>query len=259
MALGPLTNWKRTSPQQVLKLLWKPWVISLVFALLFPWLYRDDYKISAAVAVFIASWITTALVADFVYRLRNSGSFSAGLKKLSLSYYAMIIAHLGIAVTLIGVSLTSIYTIERDLRMEEHQVVSLLGYEFTLQSLQKIKGPNYQADEAFITVTHKGRALDDMHPQKRRYYARGSTMTEVALDTGLFRDIYVAMGEPVSENAWAMRVHIKPFVRWIWLGALMMAFGALLAVADKRYRKKVQASVPENPSAVINTGLVIHE
>lgn len=252
MALGPVANWKRTNSQQVLKLLWKPWVISLVFALIFPWLYRDEYKISAAIAVFIASWITTSLIADFIYRLRNSDSFASGLKKLSLSYYAMIIAHLGIAVTLIGVSLTSIYTIERDLRMEEHQTVNLLDYEFTLQSLQKVKGPNYLADEAFITAAYKGKALDDMHPQKRRYYARGSTMTEVALDTGLFRDIYVAMGEPVSDKAWAMRVHIKPFVRWIWLGALMMALGALLAVADKRYRKRVPVTATETSTHGIN-------
>jgi cytochrome c-type biogenesis protein CcmF len=108
--------------------------------------------------------------------------------------------------------------------------------------LQTIKGPNYSADEAFITVTHNGEPLDDMHPQKRHYFARGNTMTEVALDTGLFRDIYVAMGESVGDNAWAMRVHIKPFIRWIWLGALMMAFGAVLAVMDKRYRKKSQAA-----------------
>jgi cytochrome c-type biogenesis protein CcmF len=230
----------------------------LIFALVFPWLYRDEYKFSAALAVFISSWITTALVADFIYRLRNSESFVVGLKKISLSYFAMVIAHLGIAVTLIGVSLTSIYTIERDLRMEEHQAVDLLGYEFTLQSLQKVKGPNYIADEAFITVAYKGIALDDMHPQKRRYYARGSLMTEVALDTGLFRDIYVAMGEPVSDNAWAMRVHVKPFVRWIWLGALMMAFGAILAVADKRYRKKI-AVTETTPSRIIDEGLASNE
>ena len=258
MAFGPVANWKRTSPQQILKLLWKPWVISLIFALIFPWLYRDEYKFSAALAVFISSWITTALVADFIYRLRNSDSFVSGLKKISLSYYAMVIAHLGIAVTLIGVSLTSIYSIERDLRMEEHKTVNLLGYEFTLQSLQKVKGPNYIADEAFITVAYNGTALNDMHPQKRRYYARGNLMTEVALDTGLFRDIYVAMGEPVSDNAWAVRVHVKPFVRWIWLGALMMAFGAVLAVADKRYRKKILVTESASPK-VINAGLATNE
>jgi cytochrome c-type biogenesis protein CcmF len=256
MAIGPITNWKRTNPSQVWAILWKPWVLSLLFAAIFPWLYGDQYKISAALAVFISSWIASALFADLIHRLRNSNSLLSGLKKISLSYYAMVIAHLGIAVTLIGVSLTSIYSIERDLRMEEHQAVNLMGYEFTLQSLQKVKGPNYIADEAFITVAHNGKALNDMHPQKRRYYARGNLMTEVALDTGLFRDIYVAMGEPVDDNAWAVRVHVKPFVRWIWLGALMMALGAVLAVADKRYRKKVQLA---EPAVVIQPGLATNE
>ena len=242
MPLGPVANWKRTSPVQILRLLWKPWVISLVFALAFPWLYGAEFKWAAVIAVFIASWIATAIVADLVHRLRNSNSLVTGLQKLSLSYYAMIIAHLGIAVSLIGICLTSNYSIERDLRMEEHQTVKLLDYEFTLQSLHQVKGPNYIADEAFITVSHKGKALADMHPQKRRYIARGNLMTEVALDAGLFRDIYVAMGESLDENTWAMRVHVKPFVRWIWLGALMMAFGAGLAVLDKRYRKSAKAA-----------------
>ncbi|HWV15690.1 MAG TPA: heme lyase CcmF/NrfE family subunit [Cellvibrio sp.] len=238
MAFGPLANWKRTPAKHLLLMLWKPWSISLVLALLFPWFYRPEtYSFAAATAVFIGSWITTALLADVIYRLRNSASVLGGLQKLSLSYYAMAVAHLGIAVTLIGVSLTSIYSVERDLRMEEQQSVELMGYSFTMQSIKKVQGPNYVADEAFITVTHNGKPLDDMHPQKRRYTARGMMMTEVALDVGLFRDIYVAMGEPVGEKAWAMRVHVKPFVRWIWLGALMMAFGAFLSVLDKRYRR----------------------
>jgi cytochrome c-type biogenesis protein CcmF len=238
MALGPVANWKRTSPQQLLSLLWKPWVLSLIVAAIFPLLYGDEYQFTAAIAVFIASWITFALLADFIHRLRNAGSFAAGAKKLSLSYYAMFAAHLGIAVTLIGVSLTSIYSIERDLRMEEHQTVNLQDYEFTLQTLQKVKGPNYVADEAFIHVVKNGEHIANMQPQKRRYYARGSVTTEVALDVNLFRDLYVAMGEPIDEKAWAMRVHVRPFVRWIWLGVLMMALGSCLAVMDKRYRKR---------------------
>lgn len=250
MALGPVANWKRTSLQQMFALLWKPWVLSLLFALAFPLMYGAEYKMSAVVAVFLASWIASSLVADVIHRLRNAESVVLGLKKLGLSYYAMVIAHLGIAVTLIGISLTSIYSIERDLRMEEHQSVDLEGYRFTLQSLQKVKGPNYMADEAYITVSHNGKALDDMRPQKRRYIARGNMMTEVALDAGLFRDIYVAMGEPLADNAWAMRVHVKPFVRWIWLGALMMALGSCLAVADKRYRKRSPAKAQASVTAV---------
>jgi cytochrome c-type biogenesis protein CcmF len=238
MAFGPVTNWKRTQPQQILRLLWKPWVLSLIVAAIFPALYGDEYKFSAALAVFIASWITFALVADFIHRLRNADSFASGVKKLSLSYYAMAVAHLGIAVTVMGVSLTSIYSIERDLRMEEQQTVHLLNYDFTMQSLKKVKGANYIADEALIRVTQNGEYIAEMQPQKRRYYARGSVTTEVALDVNLFRDLYIAMGEPIDEKVWAMRVHVRPFVRWIWLGVLMMAFGSCLAVMDKRYRKR---------------------
>ncbi len=260
MAFGPASNWKKTSARQLFAMLWKPWVGSAIFALAFPWFYHDEYSIPAAIAVFIGSWIFTGLVADVVYKLRHSESIAVGFKKLSLSYYSMVVAHLGIAVTLIGVSLTSIYSIERDLRMQEHQTVELNGYEFTLQSLKKVQGPNYIADEAHISVNYHGKTLNDMYPQKRRYAASGTSMTEVALDVGLFRDIYVAMGEPLTENAWAMRVHVKPFVRWIWLGALMMAFGAFLSVADKRYRKQkaviTESIVQPDPVIIKNKVLV---
>lgn len=245
MALGPIANWKRTSGQQFINLLWKPWVLSLLAGLLFPLVYRTDYEPLAALTVFVASWIFLGLLADMLHRVRHSSSVWAGLKKLSLSYFAMVIAHAGIAVTTVGVGLTSIYTEERDIRMEVGQHVQVVDYEFVLNKLVKVQGPNYIADEAQISVFQQGEFLREMKPQKRRYLASGSSMTEVALDVGLFRDLYVAMGEPLTETAWAMRVHLKPFVRWIWLGALMMAFGALLAVADKRYRKVRQEPLPQ--------------
>ena len=239
MALGPVANWKKTTPGYLKSLLLKPWMISLVLAVSIPLFMGDQYELGAAIATFIASWIVLALVADILYRLRHSETLLQGLRKLSLSYHAMVIAHAGIAVTLIGISFTSLYNDERDLRMEVGQTVSLHNYDFVMEELSKVKGPNYVADEARIRVMHNGDFLREMKPQKRRYLASGTLMTEVALDPGLFRDIYVAMGEPLTENAWAMRVHVKPFVRWIWLGALMMALGAILAVADKRYRKLV--------------------
>jgi cytochrome c-type biogenesis protein CcmF len=250
MAFGPVSNWKRTSGKQMLKLLWKPWAISLAIGLVFPLVYRDKYEILAALTVFIASWVATALIADMFYRLRNANSFFDGFKKLSLSYYAMLIAHAGIAVTTVGVGLTSIYTEQRDVRMEVGQKVEVVEYDFILNKLDKVDGPNYHADQALITVMKDGKFLREMKPQKRRYLATGSVMTEVALDVSLFRDLYVAMGEPLTETAWAMRVHLKPFVRWIWLGALMMAFGAVLAVTDKRYRKstKQESTTAEAPA-----------
>lgn len=244
MAFGPIANWKRTSGKQFLSLLWKPWAISLLIGLSFPLFYRNDYEPLAALTVFIASWVFTALIADIAHRIRNGSTWFNGLKKLSLSYYAMVIAHAGIAVTTVGVGLTSIYTEERDIRMQVGQHVQVVEYEFVLNKLVKVNGPNYIADEAQISVFQNGKFLRDMKPQKRRYLASGSTMTEVALDVSLLRDLYVAMGEPLTDTAWAMRVHLKPFVRWIWLGALMMAFGAVLAVADKRYRKAIKQDVP---------------
>src|SRR5690606_32050781 len=110
-----------------------------------------------------------------------------------------------------------------------NQPVQLAKYEFILQEVRRVQGPNFIADEAVIQVNRAGKFLLEMKPQKRRYLAGNNIMTEVALDPGLFRDLYVAMGQPLDENSWAMSVHIKPFVRWIWLGALMMAFGAALA------------------------------
>lgn len=248
MAIGPLANWKRNSPDKMLQILWRPWVISLVIGLLFPLIYGDDYSFVAALTVFIASWIVIGLILDIKNRVRNSPNLRTGLSKLSLSYYAMIIAHAGMAVTLIGVGLTSVYSDLRDLRMEINQPVPLANYEFILEEVRRVEGPNYIADEAVIRVNRNGKYLLEMKPQKRRYLAGGNIMTEVALDPGLFRDLYVAMGQGLDDRAWAMSVHIKPFVRWVWLGALMMAFGAALAVTDKRYRKaKAAASDLEVP------------
>ncbi|MGM8228470.1 heme lyase CcmF/NrfE family subunit [Cellvibrio sp. ARAG 10.3] len=245
MALGPLANWKRTSIKHMAQWLWRPWVVSMVIGLIVPYFYNEEYSWLAALSIFIGSWIFTALIADVWHKLRNSNNRLAGLKKLSLSYHGMIIAHAGIAVTLLGVSLTSIYNEQRDVRMAVNQSLAVEDFVFTLQEVRKVEGPNYIADEAVISVTEDGKPIPDMKPQKRRYLAGGNVMTEVALEVGFFRDLYVAMGEPLGDGAWAMRVHFKPFVRWIWLGALMMAFGATLSVADKRYRKKQAANATQ--------------
>ena len=246
MAIGPLSNWKRTSARQLANVLWRPWVLSLVIGLVVPYFYAEEYSKLAALSIFIGSWIFTALIADIWHKLRNSQSVIGGLGKLSLSYYGMVFAHAGIAVTMLGVCLTSIYSEQRDLRMEINVPLQIEDYTFVLTDVRQIRGPNYIAEEAVITVSQDGKALPDMLPQKRRYLATGSVMTEVALNVGFFRDLYVAKGEALDNNAWAMRVHFKPFVRWIWLGALMMAFGATLTVGDKRYRKrKLAADIEE--------------
>ena len=257
MALGPLANWKRTTGKHLVQWLWRPWVVSMVIGLIVPYFYNDNYSWLAALSVFLGSWIFTALIADVWHKLRNSSNRLSGLKKLSLSYHGMIIAHAGIAVTLLGVTLTSIYSEQRDVRMAVNESLAVDDFVFVLQEVRKIEGPNYIADEAVISVTENGKPIPDMRPQKRRYLAGGNVMTEVALEVGFFRDLYVAMGEPLNDGAWAMRVHFKPFVRWIWLGALMMAFGATLSVADKRYRKRQAANTqqPVSTAQDLETGV----
>jgi len=237
MVPGFHSNWKSTNGRQLLRLLWKPWVLSLIIGLVFPIFYGETYSWLAALAVFLGSWILVGALSDFKNRLRNAASWREGLRKLSLSYYGMQLAHAGIAVTMLGVSLNSLYTEQHDLRMAPGQTLAVGQYEFVLKEVANVRGANYQAQEARVTVRYNDSRLFQMRPQKRQYFSGGNVMTEVALDPGFFRDLYVAMGEPLTGDAWAMRIHIKPFVRWIWLGAIMMALGGTLAMADKRYRK----------------------
>lgn len=238
IGIGPLTNWKKTKFSVLRPLMTWPVIASLLLGFGIPILLGDSYSIGAAIALTVALWILFTFISDLLHRLRHAKSLLGGLKKLSLSYFAMAIAHLGIAASIVGASFVTVYSDHRDLRMDVGKTVSLNQYEFTLEELKRIQGPNYIADEAVVRVSKNDKLVTVMKPQKRRYLASGSLMTEVALDPGLFRDLYVAMGEPLGDNAWAMRVHVKSFVRWIWLGVLMMGIGALMAVADKRYRRR---------------------
>ncbi|MGO2393280.1 MAG: cytochrome c-type biogenesis CcmF C-terminal domain-containing protein, partial [Halomonas sp.] len=156
----------------------------------------------------------------------------------SLSYWGMVLGHVGVAVAIVGVTVVSNYNIERNVRMSPGTTVEVAGYQFTMSELTERRGANFLADTAIIQVQRgeSGRRFT-MRPEKRLYLATGMPMTQVALRPGLFRDLYVAMGEDLGDGSWAMRVQYKPFVRWLWLGALLMAFGGVLAVLDKRYRR----------------------
>jgi cytochrome c-type biogenesis protein CcmF len=160
------------------------------------------------------------------------------VRNQSLSYYGMQLAHLGVAVFIIGVTVVKGYATERDVRMEVGDTVDAGGYIFRFDGVTSVKGPNYMAVEGHFTVTKDGKKVTELNPQKRHYNASGMPMTEAAIDTGLFRDLYVSMGEPISGGvtAWAVRVYFKPFVDWIWAGCLLMALGGALAISDRRYR-----------------------
>ena len=148
--------------------------------------------------------------------------------------------------------MTSQHAIEHDLKMQPGDTRTLAGYEFRFRELAAVRGPNFVADEARFDVHRDGELVAQLAPQKRRYLASGQVMTEAAIDPGLFRDLYVAMGEPIGDSgAWAIRLHYKPLVRWMWLGAIMMAVGAFSAALDKRYRRQRQG-------AALRTGELAH-
>jgi len=160
------------------------------------------------------------------------------LRSLPPSFYGMTVAHIGVAVFVIGVTLSNAFSIEKDVRLEPHKALELGDYSFIFEGTKIIEGPNYKADEGTVRVLKNGEPLTVLYPQKRLYRVQQMPMTEAAIDWGFSRDIYVALGEHLGDGAWSVRVYYKPFIRWIWLGGLLMALGGLLAATDKRYRRR---------------------
>jgi cytochrome c-type biogenesis protein CcmF len=149
----------------------------------------------------------------------------------------MVLAHLGVAVTALGIALTTTYSTERDVRLAPGESVTLGPRTYLFEGVAPLEGPNYVADQGTVRVFQNGQPIAVLHPEKRRYLARQMVMTEADIDPGFFRDLYVALGEPLGEGAWALRVHDKPFVRWVWFGGVLMMFGGLMAAFDRRYRR----------------------
>jgi len=249
MGIAPASRWKRTKVEAIARAVALPLIGSLVLALLVPWLL-GDLTLSMALATFLGAWVALTTLKDLWQKSIHKSGRHKGLRPLSLSYYGMVVAHLGIAVAVLGICYTSHYSDEQKLRMDMGKPVEVAGYQFTLEQLEKVQGPNYIADEATISMKRNGKLLHQLKPQKRRYLAGGQVMTEVAIDAGFTRDIYIAMGDNIDADSWAMRVHYKAFVRWIWLAALMMAAGGFMAVVDKRYRKRAS----NNPKAPLTAG-----
>ena len=158
----------------------------------------------------------------------------------------MTLAHLGVGVFVIGAGLTNAISSEKHLRMIAGDRFDMAGYSFEFRGTQVVQGPNYVSDQGVFSVQQDGEEIALLYPEKRRYKLQGQVMTEAAIDPGLTRDLYVSLGEPLDElgTAWAVRIYHKPFVRWIWLGTLMMMAGGLLAASDRRYRSSRTVTEP---------------
>ncbi|MCX7093929.1 MAG: heme lyase CcmF/NrfE family subunit [Methylobacter sp.] len=236
--IGVVSKWRQDNVKRLWQLLMVPLGSSLAIGLALAFL-PHHFTWAAFIGLTLASW--TAIGAGFgVYdRLRNKTDKWQALKQQPLSIWAMTTAHLGIAVFIVGVTLVSTYSEEKNIRLAPNQSLHLAGYDFLFHGVKPTEGANYTANQGHFTVTENRQLVAELYPQKRIYNASGMPMTEAGIDASITRDLFVALGEPLDDDgAWALRIYYKPFVRWIWIGGLFMAFGGLLAVMDKRYRRE---------------------
>ncbi|VAX13596.1 Cytochrome c heme lyase subunit CcmF [hydrothermal vent metagenome] len=241
MGIGPHVRWRKDDPMRLFKRLGMLALASVALSLIFAYVLYNKISLGVTVSISLAFWIILSVVSDFKNRLKNKAGFISGIKSLPREFYSMSFGHLGIAIFAIGVTLTSVYSIEHDIRLAPGENIKLAGMTFDFLSMEQSQGPNYESSIGHIRVSREGKEITVLHPEKRFYFVQNRPMTEASIDAGLFRDIYISLGEPLpNSKAWAVRIYYKPFIRWIWLGALVMAFGGLLSATDKRYRLPVK-------------------
>jgi cytochrome c-type biogenesis protein CcmF len=246
IAIGPLVRWKAQDKRALMRTLRLPAIVSVVsFVLAMVLLSKDTSGsvLMTAIGIMLATWIVLGLIVSIRDKFRHKAFSLQGLKGLGYGFYGMWLAHLGIAVFIIGVSFVSAYSVEDDMRIVPGQTVDMAGYEFRFEGVKKDQGPNYVADRGSVFVYRGDELVAELYPEKRNYSTQDMPMTEAAIDAGLFRDLYVSLGEPIgppAEGAWLMRVYYKPFQRWVWLACIFMALGGILAASDKRYRRVLQ-------------------
>jgi len=243
MAIGVLVRWKDTPVKWLVGML-TPVLLGSVALAVVAGLVYGDFNWAVLATFLLAAWVLLAGVRDILDKTRNKGLIK-GLPSLTRSYWGMQLAHLGIAVCALGVVLSSQESAERDLRMAPGESMELGGYHFIFEGAKHVEGPNFTSDKGTIRVIENGKEVALLHPEKRLYTVQQSMMTEAGIDAGFTRDLYVALGEPLENGAWAVRVHVKPFVRWIWFGGLLTGLGGALAALDRRYRVKVKSRVRE--------------
>lgn len=246
MVFSPLSRWKKT-PVQEFKKQWVGLVASFFVMLCLVLALAKEFSFVVLLVNTVALWIIVSLGKDLIAKVANKADKVAALFKQTMSYYGMILGHLGIAVSILGVCITVYYSEERDVRMVPGDSVELAGYEFRFNGVSKETGPNYMADRGDVDVIQEGKVLLTLYPEKRFYPASSNVMTEADIEPSLFRDLFVALGEPLGNKAWAVRIHYKPFVRWIWFGGVLIAMGGFITVFDRRYRR-VKVAKQEKPN-----------
>ncbi len=244
LPLGFYAKWQEDSLKRMLTVLMWPGIFAVLGGIATA-LFLPKAGAWGIAGVAGALWI---MVSSLRYYYQRLTSMQGRLP--SRGETGMTLAHFGVGLFLVGASLTNAISSEKHLRMAAGDSFELSGYTFVFEGTRGLQGPNYVADEGEFIVYKSGDRVTSLFPQKRRYNS-GQTMTEAALDPGLTRDLYVSLGEPLDDRgaAWAIRIYHKPFIRFIWLGALLMMAGGFLAASDRRYRRKASAEASDKTGA----------
>lgn len=238
MGIGAAARWKNTPWSSFNKKLWWTLLVTAVLGLVFPFLYGDGFNIWVSLGIWVSAWVFAATGVDVWDKTNRSSGRWQGWVSTSRSYKGMVLAHLGVAMTALGVTVVANYAVEKDIHLSPGQSVKVAEYRVDLVEVTAMRGANFVADQGHIRMYSDDHLVATLNPQKRKYLVQRNVMTEADIDVGLFKDLYVSLGEPLENGAWAVRVHIKPMVRWLWLGAIFMAWGGGLALMDARYRAR---------------------
>ncbi len=237
MGLGPIAQWKKADlPALAVRLRWA-FGVSFGTAVLLPFVL-GKWTPLLSLGLLLALWVVTTAVVNVRERVTHltGDSLMTKLAAVPRAYWGMQLAHCGIAVLIVGVTMVKGFEVEQDVRMNIGDTTTIGGYTFKFDSIQDLMGPNYTAARGTFHVTKNGGDVTTLYPEKRFYMVQNQTMTEAAIDSGLVRDLYVSLGEPLQGGAWSVRLYHKPFIDWIWGGCLIMAIGGVLAISDRRYR-----------------------
>ncbi|MEJ8845903.1 heme lyase CcmF/NrfE family subunit [Variovorax rhizosphaerae] len=240
MGVGPVARWKRAAlPELAMRLRWAL-AASCVAALLLPMTLPAGQRAWSAMSTFallLAAWAVGSAITHAVQRLAGAqGGWLERARRQPRGWYGMLVAHAGIGVFIFGATMANGFEGKQELKLRIGEHATVAGYEFRFEGIAPSTGPNFDAQRATVVVTRDNTPVALLHPEKRIYRAQQMPLTQAAIDVGFTRDIFVALGDPAGEQAWTMRLHVKPFMAWIWGGCLLMALGGLLSASDRRYR-----------------------
>jgi len=260
MGIGPMARWKKAEiPDLVTRLKWAAGV-SVITAVIVPYL-MGKWTALISLGVLMATWIIGSVVVGMISRIKLKSKSGGSLGTISRSYWGMQMGHLGVAIFIIGVTFVSGYQEEKDVRMDIGDKVTVGDYSFRFDGVTEEPGPNYQSQKGRVVISKDGKDEGILYPEKRYYNVQQQVMTEAAVSTGLFGDLYVSLGESVGNGGWSVRVYTKPFVNWIWAGCTLMGIGGFLAISDRRYRitsrkEKRQSNTADDDQHDVNSTVV---